>query len=204
MKLSLILSSLLLFTSCGVTEGLQKNCGSDIEMGCNFVFGTKDADYKKDIDNLNKKNIEQDVRLDALEEQTDILVYNINNLQNDIDDNDNTSLIQSLQNTVNANVVQLLSLSSSIVTLNGNINGLQGQITTLDNALSKTIVDMIDPCGDGVGFDEIILKTKDGKYISYFEDGGKRFLSILNAGNYITTDRQACRFTITTNGQITF
>ena len=60
------------------------------------------------------------------------------------------------------------------------------------------IVDIIDPCGDDPGnFDEVLLVTYDSRYIAYFEDGGRRFLSDMDEGNYMTTDRQKCRFRIT-------
>ncbi|MCK9370512.1 hypothetical protein M0R04_11430 [Candidatus Dojkabacteria bacterium] len=35
---------LTLLTSCGVTERLNKNCGADIKMGCNLIFGSRDDD----------------------------------------------------------------------------------------------------------------------------------------------------------------
>ena len=62
-------------------------------------------------------------------------------------------------------------------------------------------VDFIDPCGDNPGhFDEIILVTQGGDFVSYFESGNKRFLTILECGvNYITTDAQQCNFSINAN-----
>lgn len=65
-------------------------------------------------------------------------------------------------------------------------------------------VETIDPCGDGPGFDEVILRTSDGQLIAYFEDGGKRFLTELVPGRYLTTDRQRCAFEVTEEGEITW
>lgn len=63
---------------------------------------------------------------------------------------------------------------------------------------SFSIVDSVDPCGDDPNhFDEILLVTAGGDYVAYFEDGGKRFLTILECGKtYQTTDKQACKFKI--------
>ena len=44
MKTLLLLATIGLVTSCGVAEGLNKNCGSDLREGCNLIFGYKDAD----------------------------------------------------------------------------------------------------------------------------------------------------------------
>ncbi len=71
----------------------------------------------------------------------------------------------------------------------------------------SSIVSSIDPCGPHDGFDEVLLKMNDGRYIAYFEHGSKRrFLTILDpdtqAGNYKTTDNQACTFTITSEGDL--
>lgn len=64
------------------------------------------------------------------------------------------------------------------------------------------IIEIIDPCGDGPGFDEVILRLTDNQLISYFEDRGKRFLANLTPGKYRTTDKQQCKFTITSDLQI--
>lgn len=63
---------------------------------------------------------------------------------------------------------------------------------------SFSIVNSVDPCGDDPNhFDEILLVTAGGDYVAYFEDGGKRFLTILECGKmYRTTDKQACNFKI--------
>jgi hypothetical protein len=106
--------------------------------------------------------------------------------------------LSTLQGNINANLVTLLALSTTVNTLNGNV-------IALDSALSKTIVATIDPCNDYPGhFDEVILKTRDGKFLAYFEDGGKRFLSLLSPGNFQTTDFQRCNFTITNSKTLTF
>ncbi len=66
-----------------------------------------------------------------------------------------------------------------------------------DGTSSKTITEFIDPCGDDPGhFDEILLKMFDDSIVGYYQDGDKRFLVNVPAGDYVTTDAQACAFTV--------
>lgn len=56
------------------------------------------------------------------------------------------------------------------------------------------IVSIIDPCGDDPGNqDEILIVTTDGDILAWYKDLG---LVILEPGNYVTTDDQACNFTV--------
>jgi hypothetical protein len=202
---TLLLLPLLFLTSCGVTEALNKNCGSDIRMGCNFLFGMKDADQDSTTAEVVAKNIEQDAKIKTLENNISDTIENIRNLSESVTEasagiSENRSAILSLQSSTVINTIQLLNLSSSLTVLNGNLSGLQGQITALTSSLNKTIVDVKDPCGNGSGFDEVILKTKDGKYIGYFEQGSQRFLSILENGSYRTTDGMGCYFSVSAAG----
>lgn len=57
MKTLLLLVTVSLLSSCGLTEGLNKSCGSDLEMGCNLLFGYKDKDQDKEIADNN--NVDQ-------------------------------------------------------------------------------------------------------------------------------------------------
>jgi hypothetical protein len=210
MKLILGILLLTTLTSCGVVEGLSKNCGNDINEFCTFAFGDKDKEQDKQIADNTFKNNEQDARLKALEEQNLQLISSMESISNDLEylsqDVENNAAqiaitsasLTTLQGNVNANLVTLLALNTTVTTLNGNV-------VALDSALSKTIVATIDPCNDYPGhFDEVILKTRDGKFLAYFEDGGKRFLSLLSPGVFVTTDKQACIFTVTNNGTLTF
>lgn len=190
-KLLMITLTLFLTSSCGITEGLNKNCGSDLEEFCNLTFGYKDKDQDKEIADNTFKNNEQDARLKALEEQNEQLIESMDAFSLEIEaleltDTTNRqyfqTLINSLTTTVNANLVTLNNLATSV-----NSNG--------------SVTKMIDVCGDKSGYyDEIILKTNTGKYIAYFEDGGKRFLTEISNGGYVTTDKQACSFTISSSG----
>lgn len=79
-----------------------------------------------------------------------------------------------------------------------------GTSSIIENGLDGTsdIIATIDPCGDFPGnYDEIIISTSSG-LLSYFEDGTRRFLAKLVPGTYITTDKQACRFTVDVNNNV--
>lgn len=72
-----------------------------------------------------------------------------------------------------------------------------------DDAVSSpyTVTEIVDPCGDDPGsVDEVLLKIYNGDYVSYFEDAGRRFLTVLSPGSYRTTDSQSCRFSIDGDG----
>lgn len=60
-----------------------------------------------------------------------------------------------------------------------------------------TVVGLIDPCGDGPGFDEVLLQLADGSLMAHYAGGGNlQFLTVLSPGNFVTTDSQACHFTV--------
>jgi len=69
----------------------------------------------------------------------------------------------------------------------------QAQIQGLSDNLQ--IQRIIDPCGNGPGFDEVLLETDLG-LLAFFEQGSNRFLAILTDGAYVTTDAQHCHFTV--------
>jgi len=56
---------------------------------------------------------------------------------------------------------------------------------------------VVDPCGDGKGVDEILLVTMDG-VLAWYKNVG---LVVLEDGNYVTTDKQRCKFSII-NGEV--
>jgi hypothetical protein len=190
-KLLLILFTL---TSCGVSESIRSECGSDIEMGCNALFGYKDGDQDKSISDIEKKNAEQDEKISLLEQQTQSLIINIETLS----EASGTSggVITYLQNSINANLIQMLSLNATILNLQGEVADLQ--------ANNSSVSEIIDPCGDESGYDEVILKLNGGQYLAYFQHGNNRFLTLLPAGNYETSDSSSCAFSITESGLITY
>ena len=68
----------------------------------------------------------------------------------------------------------------------------------------SAIYEIIDPCGDSEGYDEILLRLNDGQLMAYFENGNNRFLSLLPPGLYITTDSQKCLFKVNDDLTVTW
>ena len=64
------------------------------------------------------------------------------------------------------------------------------------------IIEIIDPCGKQTTYDEVLLRTSSGLLLAYFENGGKRFLTEIRPGRYVTTDGTNCLFTVTNDGQV--
>lgn len=153
------------------------------------------GDLKKEIRRLQDNRDHQQRQIDELKKQLNINLINtiaqIDTLQ---------SLIDGLQDQIDTMSGDVSLIETSINLVETNINTLQ---STSNNTLSQLIilqgytqiVSFIDPCGDGPGYDEIILQTTQG-YVAYFESGSNRFLSVLPNGNYQTTDQQACNFSI--------
>ena len=117
------------------------------------------------------------------------------------------SRLTELENAHENAVVLINNLSQSsssnealLNTLQTQANSMQVQITQLEGY--ENIVELVDPCGPHAGYDEVLLKTSNGKFIAYFEVGQgqgnqKRFLSVLEENVlYATTDTQACTFRI--------
>lgn len=190
MKLIMLLA-LTTLASCGVTEGLQKNCGSDIEMGCNLIFGTKDADQDERMDKNDEKNREQDEKIAALSLQNEGLIQSIIDLNQEL---------EIIQDNVEDNSADITSLTALIAGLQTQVNTNIVAIAALDTTTVNSITQIIDPCGNGAGYDEVILKTRNGQYLAYFESGSQRYLTKLEIGSYATTDGTGCHFSLTASG----
>lgn len=68
------------------------------------------------------------------------------------------------------------------------------------------VIEVLDPCGDMPDeVDEVIIRLPDGRLLATSKKGpAKRFLTILGAGKYRTTDSQMCPFTVWENGEISW
>jgi len=80
------------------------------------------------------------------------------------------------------------------------IHDLEARVATLESGLR--VVGFVDPCGDGPGFDEVLMRMSDGSLMAYFESGKYRFLTILAPGVYRTTDSQKCKFRVTNDMEV--
>lgn len=67
-----------------------------------------------------------------------------------------------------------------------------------------TVSDIIDPCGDGPGYDEVLLVLANGTLLAHYADGVKQFLSVIGPGTYTTTDGTGCVFTVSPSGLVTW
>lgn len=90
------------------------------------------------------------------------------------------------------------SIDGNKLTCNGETievkDGRQG-----DAGTDGLFVDVIDPCGPETTHDEVILVTRNGDHIAYFEvpNSFNNRLVVLREGiNYVTTDGTNCRFRI--------
>ena len=191
MKLLLFTSTTLLLlqlTSCGAGHEVC-NDNDNINMACNTFFG-------EDVENGEDGVDGQDGELCTVKEVTNgsLIICGSNNV-----------FIADGTNGSNGSDGSNGSNGSDGVDGNDGSNGSNGSNGTdgADATLNPhSITDIIDPCGDNAGrFDEVLLKTYDGRYLAYFEEKGKRFLTVLDYGqDYKTTDKQACDFRIDANG----
>lgn len=210
-----ILTVLLLLTflstaSCGYRVTLRNHCHLGTQM-CDNLFGENTWDLDDRLVAAEKNIAEINKEILSLQSMTQLLIS---------ESQDKTAeiaqlqvLLQLIQNTVTNNAAfvetvtadlqaQIDSLETSIANQQTIINDMIGDISNL--ASQDTVVEYIYPCGDRNGiFDEVLMKTKSGKLIAYFESGSNRFLSLLTAGNYSTTDQSPrCQFTVTASNQI--
>lgn len=121
--------------------------------------------------------------------------------------NENRAEIERLLTQVNSLLgiisdlsAQAVANESQITVLEAMLYDVQADLTEIE--LRSHVTEFIDPCGNGPGFDEIILKMSTGELVAYFESGGTRFLTILTQGSYQTTDSQKCDFVVTSTGEI--
>jgi hypothetical protein len=62
-----------------------------------------------------------------------------------------------------------------------------------------SLIEIVDPCGDGPGVDEILIKLDDGSFLAWYQDLGLTILA--ENTQYRTTDNQRCKFEIV-NGEV--
>lgn len=83
--------------------------------------------------------------------------------------------------------------------------GERGATGAVGPSGQNAVIEVIDPCGDGAGFDEVLLVIGTGEIIAYFEGpSNTKHLALLIPGNYRTTDQQACNFRVNNDYTITF
>jgi len=144
---------------------------------------------------------DSDENIKDLQKEIDSLKENIEELKQDL--NYKLTLLSNYDNDTSTNLNNLLT---SINQNNSSLTVLQNDLNSLDTLLNDFIngyAVKIDPCGDNPNkYDEIILKLYDGTLLAVFKEG-EYFMSVLTNGNYQTTDKQKCNFTVN-NGNVTW
>jgi len=80
------------------------------------------------------------------------------------------------------------------------LSEVNNQLRLLDTLVAANTIEIIDPCGDGPGVDEVILKIR-GELIAYFQAKNVNVLATLSDGHYVTSDKDKCRFSVV-NGEV--
>lgn len=93
--------------------------------------------------------------------------------------------------------------ATSVVVLDGaaGTNGTDGQDAP---PTPYTVTEMLDPCGDESGYDEILLRLANGALIAHYASGSQQFLTSIGPGNYVTTDGHSCYFTVNSDMSVTW
>lgn len=221
-----IVWALLALNGCGFGARISEQCGGSLVDLCHGIFGETDAQeqLRTDVDNLKQRQdwLEQalaNVQADAqgLQAQYNVLQSTVHAqqaalavLEQALIDAQaaNSSSIAGLQAQIDAlNVVQQ-STVSAVQAVQDSLNLLQVQSNSMLTQLATLqgythIYAVVDPCGDGPGFDEVLLRTSAG-WLAYFESGATRHLALLPAGAYQTTDGQHCHFSISAAGALNY
>jgi hypothetical protein len=197
MKNTLILLSLSLLVSCGkrikdvkYIENPYDNSSNDARL----------AELSQRVGMLESKADAAISSIQNLDTVQAAQAANLTALKLELEQADEDSRV-ALQNAINAAQASFNTINASIVSLQSDV---YAALTELGEIKSHdSIVEFVDPCGDGNGYDEILLKTSSGKVIAYFEQGNNRHLSLLEADTlYSTTDAQRCQFKIDTEGNL--
>lgn len=187
MKHFTTLISLIFFTSCIFQPKFVEEAFDETGLCYGLNLQCNDRNHDKtndDLDNALK-------RLDRVEKLLELQSQALSDYSNDLDV------------IINDILGQIEALQDKDVLLDADIADIQSQLDSLDNLSNLSIAEIIDPCGDNVGyFDEVLLKLNDNTILAYFEHGNRKGLSVLSNGNYETQDDQKCEFNVN-NGNIT-
>lgn len=195
MRTIILLLSLTILAACGKKDLLPFSIAKSI--GAEETGDIKKL--KKDVDNIQERleKIESDLaqmeqnivnqgaensaNLEALKSELELAIS-----EGDQDAADNlAAAVQTLENQITA----------SQNTMQAQYNSLVVRLVELES--EERMTEIVDPCPSiSATFREVIIRTSSGKVFGYFENGNKRFLSVLSPGTYRTTDSRGCIFTI--------
>lgn len=151
----------------------QKSCPDGIKMGCNALFGEKVEDGKDGVDGVDGKD-----GVDGIDGKDGV----------DGVDGKDCTVVETLKGAD-------ITCGSSTVSIDDGVDSVSSPYD---------ITDILNPCGNAANIhDEVLIKTYNGDYIAYFEDGSNRYLSVLDENvQYRTTDKQKCYFKILSDGSV--
>lgn len=199
--LSILLATAL--TGCGLQEGFRERCTIS-QTACDTVFGKNTVQA---VEELDARVVMTEKEIETIKTVLDDQIKTAQLLSSQVQTNEMLLLLlQSSQSNQGDTIQTLVDSNQTLVeridyqqTL---INSHQIEINNL--ASEDSVVEYYDPCGQKPGaFNEVLLKTRTGKYLCYFESGGNRFLHKLEPGSYRTTDGTKCYFTLNVNGTVT-
>lgn len=205
--LGFLLTSILLVScsGCGYQRTLRTHCHLEGQ-ACDNLFGVNQYEVDNNQDAVDKALAAEVV---SIKQTLDNLILDIRFIQSQLETNN--VLLTLLRQDINANYDLIHALEVNTIMLENRLDYQQvivnnHQIELANLASEDTIVEYIYPCGKRTGyFEEILLRTKSGKYIAYFEETGssKRFLTLLQPNvSYRTTDAKKCYFSINNDGQL--
>lgn len=89
---------------------------------------------------------------------------------------------------------------------NGTSSTFQKPYQVEEDLIGLTITEIVDPCGDSPGItDEVLLRLSNHKLLASFSDssnGTNTRFSLIEPGQYETTDGSHCHFTVTSDYSI--
>lgn len=202
--LGFVFTSVLLFScsGCGYQSTLRTHCHLEGQT-CDSLFGINQ--YEVD-NNQNIVDKQLSAEIQSIKTTLDNLISDMRLIQAQLETNN--VLLVLLKQDINANYDLIQALEQNTEALENRLDYQQviinnHQIELANLASEDTIVEQYDPCGNGPGFDEVLLHTRSGKYLAYFESGSNRFLTVLQTNiSYRTTDQQKCYFTLNNDGQV--
>lgn len=208
--LGFVVTAALLYScsGCGYRQSMRIGCHWDTQI-CDNLFGKDEYELQNQVYQNTKEINDIKKQLETMQTVLDMNIQDISLYQQQL--STLRSLVSILQvSTINSSET-IVDLQQQIDALTQRIDYQQVIVNNMQIELSNLaisgdpIVEYYDPCNNGPGFDEVLLRTRSGKYIAYMEETGssKRFLTILQPGtNYVTTDTQRCAFTLNSVGQI--
>lgn len=205
-----VLTAALLYScsGCGYRQSMRIGCHWDTQI-CDNLFGKDEYELQNQVNQNSKDVASIKKELETMQTMLDMSIQDISLYQQQL--TTLQSLVAILQVSTINNEENITDLQEQIDTLNDRIDYQQVIVNNMQIELGNLaisgdpIVEYYDPCNNGPGFDEVLMRTRSGKYIAYFEETGssKRFLTILQPGsNYVTSDTQKCYFTLNSDGQI--